>query len=310
MAKIRSGTTTDELTVDATSKAARATLYSPAGDPVGNILGSTGQYSLNVNVVQNVELSTLNSSTSPIADGNEFTGLAESTLGVNLIQVNIFADRNLILYCEQSMNGTNWDIQSLPVTSTANAGFVRNYLATAAYYRVRVLNQSGGATSILRLQTALCPMGGEVQDLIKRPLLLAWEEMSGTNAVESELTNYTHGTVNEVALGADTSYTVTASRRLVLTSIGIYIRATGTDTNYGCFRLRAAEAIAKDSPIIFSAVLPGSSSGAVTAGGGTSSFAPIPLGAIELRGGMKITFTWLTQTNTCKVGMVIMGYEY
>ena len=137
---------------------------------------------------------------------------------------------------------------------------------------------------------------------------LSWEEMAGTAAAESALTNFTVGSAGGSALSAATSYTVTAGKTLRIQSVTVYIKATSTVTNLGKFRIRnAASSIANTSPVVFNTDLVGSSAGAVTAGGGTVETIPIP-GGLEVTG--QITFTWNTSANTCTVGMSITGYEY
>jgi hypothetical protein len=310
MAKIRSGASTDELTVDAASKAARVTIYDNAGNEVGATLDSDGHFNLEVSTTQNVIVATGNSSVANINNGDTFTGATQSTLGVNGIQVSLFSDKILTMYVDQSSdNAGHWDIVSLPIICPANAGIARTVLAVASYFRVRVVNASGSNTTSLRLQTCLCPICDGAIDMIKQPLELAWEEMVGGAAAESALTNYTTGTLNGVALGADNKYTVTAGRRLQINGIGIYIKATGTVTNLARFRIRMATTVANTSPIIFDHVLVGSAAGAVTAGAGASLWIPFATG-IEVMGGQQITFTWFTSATTCTVGMTINGYEF
>jgi hypothetical protein len=308
MAKIRSGATTDELTIDAASKAARASLYNDAGVKIGSSEDINGVKSLNVAVIQNVITSTKNSSEDPIANGGTFQGIGESTLGVNLIQVNIFSNTVLTLYIDQSTDGSNWDMVSLPMYTSTNAGVARNYLATASYYRIRVINNSGINASIVRIQTCLCPQGAGAQDLIKQTLTLIWEDMVGTANVESTLTNFTVGTLAGANLSPTTSYSITGGRSLMITAIGVYIRGTNNSYGTGRFRVRTSPIgtpITNASPIVFSVQL--NNMGAN--GAGNTLWTPIADG-IKVLAGQQVTFTWNTTTTANVVGITIIGYEF
>ena len=119
-----------------------------AGD--GNIQG--------VASVQEVVGSTLNSSTANLASGASFTGASESTLGVAGIQLNLYADQATTIQLQQSTDGTNWDQKGSAASIAFNTGFYRTYQATGSFFRVVVTNAGLNATTVLRLQTALCPM--------------------------------------------------------------------------------------------------------------------------------------------------------
>ena len=119
-----------------------------AGD--GNIQG--------VAATQEVVGSTLNSSTANLASGASFTGASESTLGVAGIQLNLYADQATTIQLQQSTDGTNWDQKGSTTSIAFNTGFYRTYQATGSFFRVIVTNAGLNATTVLRLQTALCPM--------------------------------------------------------------------------------------------------------------------------------------------------------
>lgn len=105
--------------------------------------------------------STVNSSTANLASATTFTGTSESTLGIILIQVNLFADQNCTIQVQQSSNGTNWDIvdTSIYQASSTGADSTRIIQATASFFRVLVTNNGGSSTTALRLQTAIAPIG-------------------------------------------------------------------------------------------------------------------------------------------------------
>jgi ubiquinone biosynthesis protein UbiJ len=148
----------------------------------------------------------------------------------------------------------------------------------------------------------------DLKDAGRSQVLLAWDLMAGTAAVESTLTNFTFGTKAGAALTGATSYTVTSGKTLRIQSIALTLIENAT-TCIGRFRIRqAASAIANTSPPIFDYVL-GSPAGTAAAKQGTSVVIPIPDG-LEVAGGQQITFTWFSDVNTCQMSMSIVGYEY
>lgn len=162
MAVIKSGASSDNLTVDATSKAARACLYTSSGHEVGHIEGVDGTCNLQVGMVQNVFASTKNSSTAQINAGATWEGPktilagAESTLGVAGIQVNTFLDKKHTITVHQSPDGDNWDISD-SYTNPGSYGTSRTFQATGSYYYVSVKNETAANTGVVRIQTCLCP---------------------------------------------------------------------------------------------------------------------------------------------------------
>src|SRR5205807_2989888 len=96
----------------------------------------------------------------------------------------------------------------------------------------------------------------EKKDTGRNAVLLSWEEMAGTAAAESALTNFTLGSYAGAALGAATSYTVTATKTLHIQSITIYLKSTSTAAILARFRIRAAASgVGNASPVIFDAVI-------------------------------------------------------
>jgi hypothetical protein len=110
-------------------------------------------------VMQEVGASVVNSSTTPLAANGVFTGVAESTLGVAGIQVNVFSNVASAaggLSIQQSMDGTNWDIVDTFLI-LAGVGFSTTVQATTSFYRV-VYTNGPTIQTVFRLQTALCPI--------------------------------------------------------------------------------------------------------------------------------------------------------
>jgi len=122
-----------------------------------NIISIEGTVEGNVNVKQKVTISGSNNSTSNLNSGASFTGIGESTLGVNSIQINFIADQNCTVELEQSTDNVNWDIID-NWTCLANIGQGRTFQAISSYFRVIVTNNGGNTTTYLRLQSSLCPI--------------------------------------------------------------------------------------------------------------------------------------------------------
>lgn len=113
------------------------------------------------NVLQNIVVSQINSTSTNLAAAAEFTGAMESTLGVAYIQFQFKCDQTCHLYVEQSIDAVpNWDV-SRKFVVTAGSPITRSILATAAYYRVRVVNMGSATSTYLRLGTYLTPIANE-----------------------------------------------------------------------------------------------------------------------------------------------------
>jgi hypothetical protein len=103
-----------------------------------------------------------NSSTTNLSvdNGYSFEGDGASTLGVNAIQVSLFADQNCTISVQQSPDGddsaAHWDIIDVH-TYYANSNFGRTIQAISSYVRV-VVTTASLTTTEFRLQTVLCPI--------------------------------------------------------------------------------------------------------------------------------------------------------
>lgn len=127
------------------------------GDTDSTLIGNVGD-SLKVTALLNEKISTVNSSTANLASAATFTGTAEDMLGYASVQVNFKADQAATIQVQQSTDSTNWDISD-SYTVSANTGDSRAFKANARYVRVLVTNNGGSTTTVLRLQTILCPVG-------------------------------------------------------------------------------------------------------------------------------------------------------
>lgn len=109
-------------------------------------------------ITQNVIPSAANSSTTDLDAGNAytFTGTGISTLGVNGIQVSLFADQNCTILVEQSPDNVNWDLQD-SFNYYASENFGTTVQAISSYTRV-IVTTASLTTTVFRLQTVLCPI--------------------------------------------------------------------------------------------------------------------------------------------------------
>ncbi len=109
-------------------------------------------------VRQDVTADDGNSSTTNLSASNlySFAGTSISTLGVNAIQVSLFADQNCTVNVQQSPDGTNWDIiDTYKYYASTNFGITVQ--AINSYAKV-VVTTNSLTTTVFRLQTCLCPI--------------------------------------------------------------------------------------------------------------------------------------------------------
>lgn len=95
--------------------------------------------------------STGNNSTTPLNDGQTFTGTAELN-NFHCLLVTLKTDADGVLYIDFSPDGTNWD-STLTTYVDAGAHEIHRAVKAARYVRVRLTNNSGGNQSYLRLYT-------------------------------------------------------------------------------------------------------------------------------------------------------------
>ena len=144
------------MEVDATPKAGRVILYDAAGHALGSQVDTDGHYQLGVGITQHVIVSILNSTVLPIASLATWSGLAESTLGISGIQVNVKSNKRVLVTVYQSIDNSGaWDTQTSYLVAAA-AGSGRTVQATGAYFKVSVQNLEA-AEATVRIGTALCP---------------------------------------------------------------------------------------------------------------------------------------------------------
>ena len=108
---------------------------------------------------QHVILSTYNNSTANLTASGSFTGSAESTLDCAGIQITLYTTENCLVYIQQSINGTNWDISDVYNYYDHIGNFGITIKAVASYFRVIVTNlNTTTSTTAFRLQSILCPI--------------------------------------------------------------------------------------------------------------------------------------------------------
>jgi hypothetical protein len=108
-------------------------------------------------IIQSVLASAENSSVATLNAGSTFTGTSVSSLGIAGIQVVLFANRDCMVYIQQSLDGNNWDISdSYLYYDSSNFGVTVQ--AVSSYLRVLVTNVTAFNATVFRLGTALCPI--------------------------------------------------------------------------------------------------------------------------------------------------------
>jgi hypothetical protein len=111
-----------------------------------------------VAIKQDVIADSLNSFSGSLAASGSWVGTGVSTLGVAGLQISMVSDKNCTLYVDQSPDNTNWDISDSYQYHTNNPSFGITVQAVSSYYRVTVLNTSIETATIIRMQSALCPI--------------------------------------------------------------------------------------------------------------------------------------------------------
>ena len=111
-----------------------------------------------VSIRQNVIADSGNSSSTNLAAGATFTGVAKSTFGIVGLQWSFYATENCEVCVDQSPDGTHWDISYCFDYIASKGGQGETVQATQAYWRLRVTNNGAIPTTTFRLQGVLCPI--------------------------------------------------------------------------------------------------------------------------------------------------------
>lgn len=140
------------------SATGEVTIADSAGAIAGPMkTGLDGQEHLPVALLQDVFLSTANSTAVNLEGAQIFTGTGESTKGVNSIDVGAHSDQNITIEIQQSHDNAVWD-HSYTFLLAANTSTIRNFKALAGYFRIKVTNTSSSVTTAMHVKTALSPI--------------------------------------------------------------------------------------------------------------------------------------------------------
>jgi hypothetical protein len=123
------------------------------------LLGTDGVTKVDVNSenrllvsTDNLKVSTLNSTATPLNQAATWTGTWEDATGFNAITVTAKASHNGMLYIDFSPDGSNVD-STLTYNVITAVNEVHRLTVTRRYFRVRFLNNSSYNQTYLRLQT-------------------------------------------------------------------------------------------------------------------------------------------------------------
>jgi hypothetical protein len=120
--------------------------YTANVDPSGNLAVSTNSQII----------STLNSSTLPLGSNGVFTGLADSCLNYDVLNVTVATDVNGSFVVQQGTDGVHWDITSSPYLVTGGVPFLTNVGVSFSQFRV-VYTNGAAAQTAFRLQVVRKP---------------------------------------------------------------------------------------------------------------------------------------------------------
>lgn len=151
MAVIKSGASTDQLSIDPISKAARVTLYDTAG------VGLVSEGGVNSNTNKTIyTVSSLNSTTTQLASSATFPGFIESVLSTTNVQVQIVCDQpytvNILQYSDAV--GTKL-IGTKTFTRQAGVPTSETLMLPSDYYKITLTNNGASTTTTLSIITTL-----------------------------------------------------------------------------------------------------------------------------------------------------------
>jgi len=151
MAIIKSGATSDNLTIDATSKAARTTLYDTAG---AAIIASGGVYTNTNKTIYTA--STGNSTTAQLASLATFTGTVDDVLSVTHVQLQIVCDQKYtVTIFQYSDSGGTKLVNTKVFRRQANEPTAETIALVSDYYKTSIKNEGASSTTTLSSATTL-----------------------------------------------------------------------------------------------------------------------------------------------------------
>jgi len=172
------------------------TLFSEFENEAGNALGANLTDTLTAlseivnfsNPIEMVtgEVSTTNSTTTPLTNGATYTGTGVDVSSYPSVTVACLTDKTGTLQIQFSPDNTNWD-STLSFSVSANVNEVHRITVTRKYFRVRLTNTDVSTQTFLRLQsifgaqqTLTSPLNGTVQtdadSLITRSVLMGQQD--------------------------------------------------------------------------------------------------------------------------------------
>ena len=209
------------------------------------VVDSQPAFKYGVNGIQQmVAVSTINSTLDNLAPGAMFTGQAENTLGVNAIQVTAYSDQILSVYVEQAQDG-RWILTDLFIVHPST-GEGRTFQAVGAKFRIRVVNNGSATTTVMQIQSILCPIvealpraltpDGNLRVAQREAMLDSdtggWARISPTNSLMVEEKTRLIGSVFGSTAALDTTFWVATNTVNATTSTANgYLSLTAVNAN-------------------------------------------------------------------------------
>lgn len=200
-------------------------LYDSSGNEIKSLLDVAGNRNLLVSATHNIFVSANNSSTTNLASGATFTGIAENNLNATAIQVCIKADQPVTVIVDQSNDGTNWDFDT-PYTLDANQDDSRFTVASGSYCRVRITNNGLATTTYFNLQTILVPISSVLPQSLTDHGNLKTAILELGNGVEDKILNADRAIFGQGVTSSKLSL-LNADFRLALASNDITTSSSG-----------------------------------------------------------------------------------
>ena len=120
-------------------------------------VGLDSQNHLPTACIQDVFVSTSNSTEVNLDAAQIFTGPAQSIKGVNSIDLSAACNENLTIQIQQSHDGIDFDHEDVYLLAGGTETH-RNFKALSAFFRVRVTNTSASTTTSLHVNISLTPI--------------------------------------------------------------------------------------------------------------------------------------------------------
>lgn len=173
----------------------------------------TSLQSIDTKTIANV-VSTVNSSTTPLAGNATFTGTAEDVSKFGCIQVYLAADQSGTLNIDYSSDGTNFDQTESYTFTVVTPGSVTGtsfqFMTEGRYYRLRYVN-GASAQLTFRLQTILkVQVGAAEVEAVSIPMIAATDALT-TKSVIYGVTTAGGGSYVGVKVNPSGTLTVDAS---------------------------------------------------------------------------------------------------